>query len=70
VYYFSAEKEIVIHGSIASIEIYQLTGEKIYSQRISSDNLNIPASNWNKGICLVRVISQNGESTTRKILIN
>jgi len=70
VYYFSAEKEIVIHGSIASIEIYQLTGEKIYSQRISSDNLNIPVSNWNKGICLVRVISQNGESTTRKILIN
>lgn len=70
VYYSSANRSISIAGSISNVEVFQLSGQKIYSQRISADNLNIPVANLSKGICLVRVISQNGVSRTKKLLID
>lgn len=70
VYYTSANKTIFIRGSVASVEVYELSGRKLFSQRISTENLNIPVSTFSKGICVVRVISQTGDATTKKILIN
>jgi len=69
VYYSSSNHEISIKGSISTVEIYQITGQEIYAQHIITDNLKIKASNLSKGICLVKVIAQNGGSTTKKIII-
>lgn len=71
VYYSSAKKAILISGSIiSSVEVYQLTGQKIYSQHISANDLNIPVANFSKGICIVRVISPDGTLSVNKVLID
>lgn len=69
-YYVSAGKNIVIRGAVASVEIYELSGRKLFSQRFFAENPNIPTATFSKGICLVRVISQTGDATTKKILLN
>jgi hypothetical protein len=68
--YVTLDKNIAINGSVAEVEVYNMSGKKEFSQRIKTDNLNIPAYNFSKGICLVRVVLENGESTTRKIMLN
>ena len=68
--YVSPDKNIVINGSVASVEIYDLSGKKEFSQRFVAGNLNIPAAGFAKGICLVRVVTPAGESSTRKLLVN
>lgn len=68
--YSTVNHEISITGSISDVEVFQLSGQKIYNQRISTENLNIPADNWFKGICLVRVVTQSGIPLTKKIMIN
>ena len=68
--YLNADKIIVISGSIAAVEVYDLGGKKEFSQRMQADNIAIPAAHFSKGICLVRVVLENGESTTRKIMLN
>jgi len=68
--YSDTSKQIMIRGSVSSVEIYQITGRKLYSQQITATSLNIPVNAMSKGICLVRVLSQSGETTMQKILIN
>jgi len=70
VYYTATNKEIAVRGLINTVEVYQLTGQKIYAQTSSSESLSIRAGNWTKGIYLVRVVSQNGILTTKKILVD
>ena len=70
VYYTATNKEIAVRGFINAVEVYQLTGQKIYAQTYSSESLSIRAGNWTKGIYLVRVVSQNGILTTKKILVD
>lgn len=70
IYYASADKNIVIRGAVASVEVYELSGRKLFSQRVSSDDLNVPVSTFPNGIFLVRIISQTGDTTIKKILIN
>jgi len=70
VFYTGKNHEIAISGSIASVEVYQLTGVKIYTLQTLSENQLITTTNWTKGVYLVRVLSQNGLATTRKILVD
>ena len=67
--YSAANKQITIQGKVAVIEIYQLNGSKVYSQRVTEGTSSIPANQLLKGICLVRVLSRDGETLTQKILI-
>jgi hypothetical protein len=67
--YLSSNKNFVVAGAIAYVEIYNLAGEKEFSQRVLTNNLSISAANLAKGISLVRVILQNGNATTKKLLI-
>ena len=69
-YYSSPNREIIIRGSIESVEIYELNGIKIYAQRVTSESDSFSSANLPKGISLIRVISKNGETSTRKVLIN
>ena len=68
--YYPGNQEIAIKGSFTSVEAFQVTGVKIYSRHILSETLFIQANNWPKGVYIVRVISQNGASSIKKILIN
>ena len=70
VHYSSANRSILISGTISNVEVYQLSGQRIFAQHISAEIINIPVNNLSKGICLVRVISQNGASIAKKILID
>jgi hypothetical protein len=68
--YNSGNKEIAIQGSITSVEVFQITGVKIYSRNISSERLNIQVNNWPKGVYIVRVISKNRVLSVKKVLIS
>jgi len=68
--YSAANKQILIHGSLSYIEVYQINGVRIYSQQVHSDAISIPTGTIANGICLVHVLSQNGEALTRKILVD
>jgi hypothetical protein len=68
--FYPENQEIAIQGSVCSVDVFQITGVRIYSRHISTDRLNIQANNWSKGVYIVRVFSQNGASANKKILIN
>jgi len=68
--YSSLNREISIQGSIADVEIYHITGQEIYTKKISTDQLAVPATNISNGIYLVRVKTQHGSTVAKKILID
>lgn len=68
--YYPGNQEIAIQGSITSVEIYQISGVKVYSRHNSSETQYVQVNNWSKGVYIVRVLSQNGASSIKKILIN
>lgn len=68
--YCPENQEIAIQGSFSTVEIFQITGVKTYSRHNSAERLNIQVNNWLKGIYIVRVISNNGASSSKKIWIN
>jgi len=68
--YSSSKHEILIQGSIFKVDLFQITGQEMYAQRISTNQLTIPANKITKGICLVCVKTQQGSSFTKKILVD
>ena len=68
--YSSLKHEISIQGSIFTVDLFQITGQEMYAQRISTNQLVIPANKISKGICLVRVKTQHGSFVTKKILVD
>ena len=53
---------------LSKVEIYNLVGQKVYETKDSS--VSIDASDWNKGMYLVRVTERNGKATTKKLVVN
>ena len=70
VHYSFSNHAITIYGPITAVEIFQVTGQEMYSRRVTTNQLEIPSTNLPKGICLVKVTTQNGTSTTKKMLID
>ena len=70
VYYSSANHSISISGSLSNVEVYQITGQEMYARHISTENVEIPVNNLSKGICIVKVILQNGTSIAKKIMVD
>jgi len=68
--YNSGNQEIAIQGSITKVEVFRITGAKVYSRNVSSESVYIQANDWSKGVYILRVISRNGTSSSKKILIN
>lgn len=52
-------------GSNSRIEVYNILGSKIYSRAISNPNITVNTSQWQKGVYLVRVLSDNKTLTKR-----
>jgi sugar lactone lactonase YvrE len=54
-------------GMTCNIEIYNILGEKVYSQIITSSNYQIDLSNQPAGIYLLKLQSEDGSMITKKI---
>ena len=52
-------------GTNARIEVYNILGSKIYNKVIASPKVSINTSQWQKGVYLVRVFSDNQTLTKR-----
>lgn len=68
--YNSTNKEILIFGETAAVEIYQLNGSKVYSAHESSNRMLVPVNQFGKGVYLLRATLSNGNIATKKILID
>jgi len=68
--YNSGNQEIAIQGSIKKVEVFGISGIKMYSKGVSIESPYIHVNNWPKGVYIVRVFMQNGTQISKKILIN
>jgi hypothetical protein len=48
-----------------SVEVFDVLGKKIYADRIEKLNKSVDVSQWNNGVYLVRLTSDNGTQTKR-----
>ena len=53
--------------NVAKVEVYNLVGQMIYAEQ--GQMITINADNWNKGIYLVNITSQNGAVETKKLVV-
>lgn len=53
---------------ISALEIYDLTGKKVFSEEISSSNYTTNLSQFDPGIYLIELKFEDGTSTIRKII--
>ena len=67
--FVNSDRSIIIKGQIASVEVYELTGRKLYSKQEVSDIQTISGNYVSKGIFLVRIVGSDGQVQTNKILI-
>ncbi|MDD4991282.1 MAG: hypothetical protein PHR83_03525 [Paludibacter sp.] len=65
----TTSKQIVVNGSVAAVEVFELSGKKVFSSRVHADKLIIPAADLSKGVCIVRVIAPDGVCTTAKVIV-
>jgi hypothetical protein len=70
VYFSNTTRQITVNGFVASVEVFELSGKKVYSARVHADKLTIPASELSKGVCLVRIITPDGVCSTAKIIVD
>jgi hypothetical protein len=70
VFYSQLNHTILLKGPISTVKIYRITGQVLFTGRFYNGQLSIPAEKFDKGICLVNVVSPQGISITKKILID
>jgi hypothetical protein len=68
--YSSSDQSLTITGSLSFIELFKVSGQRMYAERTSSDKVTISTTGWPTGIYLAYIVCMNGTSGTRKILIN
>ena len=68
--YQRTNKLLNIEGKIVSVELYSLTGVKLFSKQANCDSFSISTEKINYGIVLARIISEDGVVSTKKVLIN
>ena len=58
-------------ADVAKVEVYNLVGQKVFETENGERRTEnyIDVANWNKGIYLVNIISQNGAVETRKLVV-
>jgi hypothetical protein len=60
--------QFTVEGAdIARVEVYNLVGQKVYSEQ--GKVVSIDASEWNKGIYLVAITNNNGAIETKKLVV-
>jgi hypothetical protein len=67
-YSFNVEFADDVHG-IYTIVIFDITGNVVGTRRSSESRIVIPTDGWSNGVYFIQVISQDGESTVFKQII-
>lgn len=57
-------------NDIASVAIYNLTGQMVCHVTGGAEAISIDASNWNKGVYMVVLTEKSGKTSMEKIIIN
>jgi hypothetical protein len=70
VYFSPSAKQIIVNGAVAAVEVFDLSGRKLYAVRENTGKLSIPAAGMAKGVHLVRVIAPDGACSTAKVIID
>lgn len=65
---FTANRNIVVEGDVASIEVYSILGGLVQKTRVNSSRTEIPI--YKSGIYLVRTVSRNKNVFTSKVIVN
>ena len=68
--YVNSDRNIIVNGKIAAVEVYELSGKILYSRHEVSDSQTISGKDFPLGIVLVRVTGSNGKIQTNKVLLN
>ena len=68
-YYSILNKQIIVRGSTEKVEIYNISGKKMYDNAIITDNQTIATPDWAKGIYILKALTGNGNLSVFKILI-
>ncbi len=66
----NSDRNIIVIGKIAAVEVYEMTGKMLYSKHEVSETQTISGKDFPKGICLVRIIGADAHIQTNKILLN
>jgi hypothetical protein len=67
--YSGSKKEICLQGEMLSVHIYNIRGQKVFSNKVSTNEISISTSNWDKGVFFIVVNSSKEIYTSNKILI-
>ena len=59
----------IVTNEALTVEIYDILGKKVLESNVNSENQKIQIGTLNKGIYLLRLISENGQ-TTKKLIKN
>lgn len=65
---FTANRNIVVEGDVASIEVYNILGGLVQKNMVNSSRTEIPI--YKSGIYLVRTVSKNRNVFTSKVIVN
>jgi hypothetical protein len=65
---FTANRNIVVEGDVASIEVYNILGGLVQKNMVNSSRTEIPI--YKGGIYLVRTVSKNRNVYTSKVIVN
>ena len=68
-YYSILNKQIIVRGSTEKVEIYNISGKKMYDNAIITDNQTIATPDWAKGIYILKAFTEKGNLSVFKILI-
>ena len=68
-YYSILNKQIIVRGTTEKVEIYNISGKKMYENAIVADNHTIATPDWAKGIYILKALTGNGNLSVFKILI-
>ena len=68
-YYSILNKQIIVRGTTEKVEIYNISGKKMYENAIVSDNHTIATPDWANGIYFLKALTKNGNLSVFKILI-
>src|SRR5690606_25781716 len=73
IYPHPASGKVNIRGNlkIENILVYDLLGNLVYSlENLSQKTMEIPISNFEQGLYLLKIISPNGKTSTEKLMVS
>lgn len=61
---------VIWTGNVSDLELTDLSGKMVYKNNTVTGNIKINTSDLRKGIYFAKVISENGQTKIRKVVVN